>query len=132
GQKAFVPAAIEDPAGGQDGDDVRVAHRGQTVGDDEAGAILHQGVKGSLNQALIVGIERTRRFVKDQDPRISEYRTGNSHALALAARKTVAPLSDHSLITLRQMLDEFVNLRGLSRGDDLLHAGLGPAVAQIL
>ncbi len=48
-------------------DQISVADGGQTVGDNERGATLHQVVHGLLNQHFGAGIDRAGCFIKDQN-----------------------------------------------------------------
>lgn len=63
-------APLDDLAVLQDHDGVGVAHRGETVRDDEGGALRHQAVHALLDVFLCSRIDGTRRLVEDQDRRL--------------------------------------------------------------
>ena len=91
----LIMVAVFDDAAAFDGDDaIGVAHRRQTVGNDEdrpaGGDLLHVLLDGPL--AFI--IQRARCLVKDQDTWIRDQGAGNGDALALPARQAAAPLAD--------------------------------------
>src|SRR5882762_4500881 len=67
GQQVVVIAALDDAPLRQHHDEIGVLHRGQTVGDHEHGAMLHEAFDRLLDQALRFGVEGARRFVEDQD-----------------------------------------------------------------
>lgn len=48
------------------------------MGDDEAGAVLHQFVEGLLDEALALGVEAARGLVKDEDRGIGENGAGDN------------------------------------------------------
>ena len=56
GDQVFVGAALDDAAMVENHDAVGVRDRGQTVGDDEDGAALHQGVHAVLHQSFSVRV----------------------------------------------------------------------------
>ena len=65
-------------------DTIKFCDGAQTVGDDDARAVLHQIVECVLDKFLALAIKRTCRFIKYQDRGIFQYRAGNRNALPLA------------------------------------------------
>jgi hypothetical protein len=65
-----VRTAFDDAAVFDDEDDVGVEDRRKAMRDHEARAASHQRHERGLNQRFVVGIERARRFVEDQDARV--------------------------------------------------------------
>ena len=57
---------------------------------------------------LLGRVDRRRGVVEDQHPRVGEDRPGDGDALALAARQREAPLADHGVVALGQLVDELV------------------------
>src|SRR5438093_209860 len=77
-------------------------------------------------------VKRAGGLVEDQDGRVSQDRSGNGHALPLAAREFYAALADDRLVPLREARDEVVGI-GLAGGVlDLGLAGAGTAVGDVL
>ena len=114
----------DDPACGPDG--------GEPVGDDEGGAALGQGVEGLLDLGLGDGVQGGGGLVQDQDGGILQEDPGDGHALLLAAGEEGAALTDIGVEALGHSQDILVDL-GLFRSlDDLLHGGVGLAVADVL
>ena len=63
---------------------VSVADGAEAVGDDEAGAALHQAQQGFLDARFGAGIDAAGGFVKDQDAGVGQDGAGNRQHLALA------------------------------------------------
>ena len=96
-------------------------HGGKPVRDAKGGAPLHQLVKGHLDDALGFVVQRTGRFVQDQDRRVLQYGAGDGNALALAAGEVGAFLAHDGVIALRLAHYEFV---GESVAGGLLYLGI--------
>ena len=92
----------------------------------------HQPVERLLDDRFVLGIDRGKRLVEDQDRRVAQQRSSDCQPLALAAREKQAALADHRGIALRQRDDEVVRVCGDRRLDDLLPRGVGLAEAQIV
>ena len=78
---------LDDLAVLEDDDQVGVADRRQAVRDDERGAAVQEPPQRVLDLALRADVDRARRLVEDQDPRVGEQRTGERDELALAERQ---------------------------------------------
>src|SRR5882672_9160385 len=91
-QQVVVTAALDDAPLRQHHDEIGVLHRGQAVGDDEHGAMLHEAFDRLLHQALRFGVEGARGFVEDQERGIAQQRARDRDALALPPREPRAPL----------------------------------------
>ena len=85
-----------------------------------------------LNQAFAFGVERTGRFVEDQDRGVLEDRPGDGHALPLAARKLDAALADPRLVAFGEAGDEVVGIGLAGRFGDLGLRGARFAVGNIV
>ena len=70
---------------GKHQDSLGVLDSGQTMGNDERGAVFGQFLKRILNDALTFVIQRRGRFVKDQDRRVLKEDSGDRKTLLLAA-----------------------------------------------
>jgi len=66
-------------------DAVTGQYRREPVGDDQRGAVFHQALKCRLHQFLTFGIERGRRFVKQEKRCIAQNGASDRDTLALAA-----------------------------------------------
>ena len=73
---------------------VGIPNRGQPMGDDKAGAALHQIVHGLLNEQLRTRIHRAGGFIQNQDGRIRQNRPGNGQQLFLSLRNIAGFLVD--------------------------------------
>ena len=114
----------DDASGGPDG--------GEPVGDDEGGAAPGQGVEGLLDLGLGDGIQGGGGLVQDQDGRILQENPRNGHPLFLAAGEQSAPLAHIGVEAIGHGQDVLVDFGLLRRLDDLLHRGVGLAVADVL
>ncbi len=79
---------------------------GEAMGDHDGGAPGHEIVEPRLHQLLILGIERTRRFVEQQKRRIAQDRAGDREALALSTGQCRPAFADQCSVGIRQPLDE--------------------------
>ena len=75
---------------------VRPAKRAQPVSNGDRRSPLNQVLQGQLNLALRLRIDRRRRFVENQDPRIDQQRAGNADPLPLPLPKASDPRSPTS------------------------------------
>ena len=78
---------LDDPAVLEHDDQVGVADRRQAVRDDEGGPAVQQAPQRLLDLALGADVDRARRLVEDQDPRVGEQRAREGDELALAERQ---------------------------------------------
>jgi hypothetical protein len=85
-----------------------------------------------LDLLLGHGVERRGRLVEHQDRRRLEDGAGDGHALLLAARQLEPALADHGVVALRQAQYEVVDLGEPGGLLDLLVAGIGAAVADVV
>ena len=83
-------------------------HSCKPVCDDYGGAIFHQSLECFLDNALALGIERTRRLVQQQDRRVFQYGSRYRNALPLTTRKTRAAFTQERFITVGQVANEVV------------------------
>src|SRR4051812_33650772 len=87
-------AALDNPAVFKNENLIGASNGAESVRDNERRAAGHKGSKALLNQRFAFGIEAGCRFIENEDSRIGQDRTGDSHALPLATRKLHAALSD--------------------------------------
>ena len=67
------------------GDSPGVVHDGvEAVGDGQHGAVLKLGPDGGLDQSVGLQVHGRRGFVQDQDLRLPQQRSGQTHKLPLA------------------------------------------------
>ena len=76
--------------------------------------------------------ERGCGFVQNDDRRVLHNRPGDGNALALAAGKGRAALTDDGIKAVRQCHDKVVAPRLLCSGLHLLHGGIGLSKADIV
>ena len=68
---------------------IRILNGREAVGDNEAGAVLHQLDHSVLDIFLRSGIHGGSGFVQDQDLRIGQHGTGNGEELPLSLGEEV-------------------------------------------
>ena len=98
----------------------------------DARASLHKRGERVLHERFAFRIERARRLIEHEHRAIGQNGTRNGDALALAARQLHAALADLGFEALRQALDEFQRVRTRRRFANLIHAGAGLAIRDIL
>ena len=113
-------------------DAVAHLHRGQAMGDDDGGAVLHQPLERVLHHALALGVERRGGLVEQQQRGLAQQGAGDRDALALAAGEPDAALAQRGGEAFGQAVEEFGGMGGFGRGAHLGVARLGPAVADVL
>ena len=80
-------ALLDDAAVLEHDDQVGIADRREPVRDDERGSVLEQQMQRLLDLSLGADVDRRRRLVEDQDPRVGEQRARERDQLALAERE---------------------------------------------
>ena len=103
-----------------DDDVIGVADGREAVGNDYAGASLHELVEGLLDGEFALGVEGAGGFVEYEDGRVFEYGACYAKALALPATEGDAAVADVGVVALRQL------------GDELVGMGDGGGVANVL
>src|SRR5687767_14339282 len=115
----------------QDQDQVEFFHRREVVRDDKGGFALLQSLQRVVNERGRFGVHGRSGFVQDQGRGTLDDRARQTEALALAARKRRAALSDDRLVTVWQRNYEIVGVR-LPRGlYDLFQRGFRFAVSDV-
>ena len=92
-QQLGVGAPLDDLPVVQHHDLGRRLDGGEAVGDDEAGAPLHEHVQGPLDQLLGRGVHAGGGLVQDQDARVGDEGPGEGEQLALAPGRGCCPRS---------------------------------------
>ena len=77
-------ALLDDAAVVEDDDQVGIADGGETVGDDEGGAALHEGVHASLHKPFRAGVDARGGLVEDEHRGIADGSTGDGNQLSLS------------------------------------------------
>ena len=101
GQKLIMFAGFDHTAVFQHDDLIRMANRGQPVGDNERRPARHQSFQRRQQQGLRFRIQRRGRFVENQDRRILQQCARNRDSLALSAGQCRAPFTQHSVVAIR-------------------------------
>ena len=76
-------AVLDDPARVEDENAVGHLDGGKAMGDDERGSSPQQRAERALDEALRRQVERGRRLVEDQDPRVGQKGAREGDQLAL-------------------------------------------------
>ena len=88
-------------------DPLELLDGGETMRDHDGRSAGHEILQPDLHKPLILGVERTGRFVEQEKRRVTQDGARDRNALALAARQCHAALADQRVVALRQALDEF-------------------------
>src|SRR5699024_8176228 len=91
-----------------------IADGGETVGDDKAGAALHQVIHSLLDQYFGAGIHAAGSFVQNQDFRVGQNGPGNGEQLLLSLRHIAGLFVQNHIVAVRQGADKVVHLCGNS------------------
>ncbi len=113
-------------------DSVRQADGREAVGDDQRRATLHQRPQGGVDALLDLHVDRRGGVVEDQDGGVDEQCSGDCDALPLPTRERVAALTYDCVVALCQLLDELVSAGGLGGADDVVEAGTGTSVGDVV
>src|ERR1700733_934218 len=105
-EQGGMGSLLHRPAVLHDDDQIGIAHGGQSMGDNDRGAALAQMAEGDLDGCLAFGVERTGRFIQQQDARIAQQGASQGHPLALAAGQTLPAWANPGGIGVRQRGDE--------------------------
>src|SRR5580704_8170030 len=131
-QKFSVAAALDDAAAVEHDDLVGMDDGREPVRDHNRGAAAAHLLQRALDLLLGAGVERAGRLVEQQDVRVLEDGAGDRHPLLLAARELQPALAHGRLVALRQRHDEVVDARQPGSLLDLVAAGAGPAIGDVV
>ena len=124
----------------EDDDLVGCRDRVELVGDDDEGRVAPQGCHGVCDARFILGVERARGLVEENDGRSFQVRTCDGDALAFAAGQRAASLPDGGVPAKRQAFDDlvdsaqagrFLNVRPGSVGVSDAHVSLEGVVEEV-
>ena len=111
--------ALNDLSVLQNHDGVGVPHGGETVGDHEGGPFCHQTIHALLDVLFCSRIDRTRRFIEDQDRRLGYRRSRDIKKLPLALAQVRAVALKNGVIALWKPHDKGMGRCHLRRLNDL-------------
>ena len=131
GHQLVVIALLGDLSVLQHQNEIRVLNGGQAVGDDEAGAALHQPVHGLLDLDLRAGVHVGGGLVQNEHGGVAEHGAGDGDKLPLALGDVHAVVGQHGVIPVGQMLDVGVDAGGLGGSHHLVHGGALLAVGDV-
>src|SRR6185437_17153212 len=112
GEKFLVGAEFDDSASVKDSDAVGIAHRRDTVRNENGGPALHYLPQVVQYLVFGLGVDAGQRVIEHKNPRIANQSTRDSCKLLLATGKGDAALTDHGLVFLGKLLDVSGNVRG--------------------
>src|SRR5690606_40895 len=101
-------------------DAIGYPERRQSMRDDQHGPTFANLLHVSLNDPLALIVERTCRFVEDENTRISNQSAGDRDTLPLPTRKAAASLADDRVVALGKLQYELVGSGETRGGDDKL------------
>ena len=98
--------ALDDLSVLQNHDGVGVPHGGETVGDHEGGPFCHQTVHALLDVLFRSRIDGARRFIEDQDLRVSQDGSGDREELFLTLGYVAGFFVENHVVSAWKSLDE--------------------------
>src|SRR6185437_5064010 len=104
----------------------------RTVAGEDGRSADHEPIEGGDDRCLAVGFDTAGGFVEQQHIRIGQEGASDAQPLFLATAQTHASLSDFGVIAFGKTADEAMGIGRLGGSDDLLHAGLRMAVANVV
>src|SRR3954454_6770318 len=111
-----VTSALDDPAGVEDDDVVRVLGGRKAMRDRDRGAPHRQPPQRLRDPTLRGGVDRTGRLVQDQQPGVGDLRPDERHELALADGQALAAFADARVQAVGERLDPRAEAELLERG----------------
>ena len=132
GEQLLVGALLDDAPGIHHQDVVGIRDRGQPVRDGQRRVVCGDLPQGLQDQLLGVRVQARGGLVEYQDARPLEYRPGNGDALFLAAGEFQAALADDRVIAPGQRHDEVVDAGEPGGLLDLLTAGAGAGIGDVV
>ena len=102
------------------------------MGDDEHGAVLHDGVHPLLDEALRPGVDGAGGLIQNQHRRAGDGRPGDGQKLPLPLGEVAPVPVEHGLIAVRQLADEGVRVGDPGGLPHLLVRGVQAAVADVV
>ena len=105
-------ADFDDTTAFDHGDRIGLPDCTESVRDDKCRAAAGESRDGLADELLAARVEGARRFVENENPGISQQSSRDGDALPLTTAELKAPLTDRSIVALRQPYDEFVDIRG--------------------
>ncbi len=105
----FVDTFFDDGATVEHHNPVGTPNGRQPVGDDQHRARPRQVLEGGHDELLGFGVERTGRFVEDQDGGVAQDRPGDRDSLTLSTRQVDAALGDMRVEAVGQAVRELVD-----------------------
>src|SRR5262249_23127623 len=131
-QQLAMRAALDDLAILQHQDLIGAFDRRQPVRDDERRAAAAQRTQAVADHRFTLAVETRRRFVENENARISQDRTGDRDALPLAAGQLHTTLTDHRVVALLEPAHELVAVRDVRGRANLLIRRAGFAERDVL
>ena len=102
------------------------------MGDDQRRPPGRQRRHGLLDQVFAVGIEGAGGFIQQQDRGVGQQRAGDRQALLLAPGQADALVAQRGVVTVRQCLDKLLGVGDTGDPLDLVQAGLGTGIADVV
>src|SRR5690606_19994300 len=111
-EQLLMRPALDDAPPVQDQDQIGPLNRGQPVRDQEHRPAREELLERSLDETHRLGVEAARRLVEYQDSGIPQQRTRHGYPLALTPAESRPALAQDRVVSLRELHDELVRVRG--------------------
>src|ERR1017187_7814109 len=125
-------ALFDDFSSLQHNDAVGFEDGGESVRNDESGAVPNEVLHRVLDQALGFGVEGGSGFIEDQNARVLKDGAGDGDTLTLAAGKFHAAFPNDGPVAAGQLHNERVRVGGFGSLDDRFSRGFGTTVADVI
>ena len=132
GEEGFVGAEGNEFSGLEYGDLVGFADGGETVGDDNSSAVLHEFFECLLDVAFAGGVECAGGFIEYEYGGILEKGAGDGNTLALSAGENGAAFAYNSLKPFGEIFNEFEGIGVFCCLPDIFHAGTGSPIEDVV
>ena len=119
-EQFLVTANLNNPSSVHNNDFIRISDGGETVGNNQTGAVFHQIDHGILNVLLCACIHRGGCFIQNQNLGICQNCTGDCKELSLTLRQSCPCLFEECLVLLGEPLNEVAGIAHLGGVNHLL------------
>ena len=127
-----MSAFLGQPSAVEYQDAVRIAQRGQAVGDGDGRAAFGQVHECLLDHPLGLRVDVARGFIEHQNRRIVKQRTGQRQTLFFAAGQAGSLFAQRRVVPQRRTQDEVVGARGLGGSQPLLDRGFRLSIRKVV
>src|SRR5258708_3737245 len=131
-QKIFVNTFLNDHPSFEDHDAVGKSRDGKTMRNNDSGP-RGGGVAERFHHRMFCrGVQAAGRLVKYENRRITQDRPGDCNSLLLSAGQRCGPLGNNTVVSVRQVLNEFVGVGQPCSGEYFFIGCIGATKSNVL